>query len=360
MSATKIITTIGPSSLDDQILRFFKNHSVEYARLNFSHSNSSWHIEAAQKCRQAGLKLLVDLGGPKIRLGELYQDTKISTGSKIVLEHAKNTLSYPYNLETGEIVIPVAVDLSPDVALGSQVLIDDGKLSLIIDEIEGERVICTVTAGGVFKSRKGVNLPESSIKISFLTDRDKIMLEDTLAILKPDMIACSFIKSQKDIEEIKDFIGDLIAVQNIDSNYFPKICSKLEQHELFDGDNLEEVIKGSDLLMIARGDLALEVEPIHIVVPFLQEKIERACRKFNKPFVVATQILESMISCPAPSRAEISDLYRAVMIDKADFIMLSGESAMGNYPKECVQLMDDMITKGEGLSKEILGEYGKF
>jgi len=356
MSSTKIITTIGPSSLNSETLAFFKNHSVEYARLNFSHSASDWHIDAGKKCREAGLKLLMDLGGPKIRLGVLHEDTEIKKGMKIALELTKEGISYPFHLKTDEIVLPVAVDLAPALVAGREILVDDGKFRLVVDNIEDGRVFCTVAAGGVFKSRKGVNLPKSSLQVSFLTDRDKSMVIDTLAYLKPEVVACSFVKTKADIDEIKTFLKKVIAEQNIDPSYFPKICCKLEQHELFVDNNLENIVDACDLIMIARGDLALEVTPAHLILPFLQEKIERVCKKFNKPFVVATQVLESMIDCPVPTRAEVSDLYRAVILDKADYVMLSGESAMGSYPMQCVQLMDDMITKGEELSKEILGE----
>ena len=356
MSSTKIITTIGPSSLNSETLAFFKSHRVEYARLNFSHSASDWHIDAGNKCCDAGLKLLMDLGGPKIRLGILHEDTEIKKDTKVALELTKDGISYPFHLKTGEIVLPVAVDLTPALVTGREILIDDGKFRLIVDRIESDRVFCTVFAGGLFKSRKGVNLPKSSLKVSFLTDRDKSMIIDTLAFLKPDVVACSFVKTKDDIDEMKAFLKNVIAEQGIDSNYFPKICCKLEQHELFVDNNLENIVQACDLVMIARGDLALEVTPAHLILPFLQEKIERVCRKFNKPFVVATQVLESMIDCPVPTRAEVSDLYRAVILDKADYIMLSGESAMGHYPIQCVELMHDMITKGEGLSKEVLGE----
>lgn len=355
MSFTKIITTIGPSSLNTETLAFFKNHSVEYARLNFSHSSSDWHFDAGKKCREAGLKLLIDLGGPKIRLGVLHGDTEIKNGEKVALELSKEGISYPFHLKTKEIVLPVGVDIVPTMVEGCDILVDDGKLRLAVEKIKDGKVFCIVASGGVFKSRKGVNLPNSSLKITFLTDRDKSMIIDTLALLKPDMVACSFVKTTNDIDEMKAFLKKVIAEQNIDSSYFPKICCKLEQHELFVGNNLEDIVQACDLVMIARGDLALEVTPPHLILPFLQEKIERVCVKFNKPFVVATQILESMIECPVPTRAEVSDLYRAVILDKANYVMLSGESAMGQYPIQCVELMHDMITKGEDLSKEILG-----
>ena len=354
MSSTKIITTIGPSSLNSEILTFFKNHSVEYARLNFSHSTSDWHIDAGKKCRQVGLKLLIDLGGPKIRLGVLESDIEIKKRIKIAFELTKEGIKYPFYLEANEIVLPLAIDLALVLVAGQEILVDDGKLRLIVDKVEDGRIFCTVVVGGVFKSRKGVNLPKSSLKMSFLTDRDKNMITDTLAHLKPDMVACSFIKTKDDVDEIKTFLKKIITEQNIDPSYFPEICCKLEQRELFIADNLKDVVEACDLVMIARGDLALEVTPVHLVLPFLQEKIKQVCKRLNKPFVIATQILESMIDCPVPTRAEVSDLYRAVMLDKADYVMLSGESAIGHYPTQCVELMDDMIIKGEGLRKDIL------
>jgi pyruvate kinase len=163
-----------------------------------------------------------------------------------------------------------------------------------------------------------------------------------LPVLKPEVVAVSFVKTVKDLELLKSFIKKILSENKI-SDYFPKICPKLEMGEAVKDENLETIVDFSDLVMIARGDLALEAHPLHINVPFNQEKIKHVCRQQNKPFIVATQILESMIDSPVPTRSEVSDLYRAVILDEADFVMLSAESAAGKYGRKCVDLMKTMI-----------------
>jgi pyruvate kinase len=153
-------------------------------------------------------------------------------------------------------------------------------------------------------------------------------------------VATSFVKTIDDIHRLKKAIQDSLG--NI-KNYFPKIIAKIEMAEAIEPTNITDIINECYMIMIARGDLALETTPVHIRVPFIQADLVQRCQKHNKPFIVATQILESMITCPVPTRAEVSDLYRAVVLDKANYVMLSGEAAVGQYPKECVTLMHDLI-----------------
>jgi pyruvate kinase len=351
MPHTRIITTIGPTSLTPETLSFFAAHSVELARLNFSHGQSEWHVKAGQICRSHGLQLLIDLGGPKIRTGEMKQELEVATGQQIILEKENvESGDYPRQRD-GFWVIPTAVDLSKDIEAGRIILVDDGKISLKVDKIQNSEVFCTVTFGGPIKSRKGLNMPGGSLNVEFLTKRDREMLRATLPELKPEVVACSFVRSVEDILLIKNFIQQLIEENGL-HDYFPKICAKIEQYEAVQDGHLEKIVAASDLIMIARGDLALEVAPVHIQVPFYQEKIKRVCREQNKPFVVATQILESMINSPVPTRAEISDLYRAVITDTADYVMLSGESAVGSFARECVTLMHTMIMEQKQMSEQ--------
>lgn len=342
-SKTRIITTIGPSSSDSRTLQFFADHHVRYARLNFSHSTSQWHIEAGKLCRKHGLELLIDLGGPKIRLGEMDQDVPLQAGDPVIVEYADKNRTYPRR-ESDIMVLPISVNIAGVAEHGKTILIDDGKVALQVDSVEGTQVLAHVTYGGIVRQRKGVNIPNGSPDVDFLTHRDKEMLRDTLVILRPEVVACSFVKSVKDVQLIKKFIHTILAEHAI-SGYFPKICPKIEQFEAVQEGVLEDIVDESDIVMIARGDLALEVTPLHIQVPFYQERIKNVCKAKGKQFIVATQILESMIDSPVPTRAEMSDLYRAVVLDDADYIMLSGESAMGKYAIECVDLMSQMISQ---------------
>lgn len=350
-SHTRIVTTIGPASLNDQTLSYFAKHSVEIARLNFSHGQSQWHIDAGLQCRANGLKLLIDLGGPKIRMSELKDNALVETGQQIYLEYAKPERVYPTE-ENGLIVLPTAVDLVASADPGRDILVDDGKLHFQVEAVEGQLVRCKVLFGGMVRSRKGINLPGKSVDVPFLTERDRQMLLETLVPLKPEIVACSFVRSKDDIVQLKEFIQSILDEHQV-TDYFPDICAKIEQFEAVQEEALQGIIAESQLIMIARGDLALETTPVHVYVPFYQEKIKRMCRSQNKPFVVATQILESMIDSPVPTRAEISDLYRAVVIDRADYVMLSGESALGKFGPQCVDLMHTMIQEGEHLAETI-------
>jgi pyruvate kinase len=181
---------------------------------------------------------------------------------------------------------------------------------------------------------------DGKIDIDFLTDNDHRLLKELLPIIKPKYVATSFVKTINDIHRLKKAIQD--SLTNI-KNYFPQIIAKIEMAEAIEPTNITDLINECDMIMIARGDLALETTPVHIRVPFLQAELVEHCQNQKKPFIIATQILESMITCPVPTRAEISDLYRAVILDQANYIMLSGESAIGQYPKECVTIMHDLI-----------------
>lgn len=346
---TKTITTIGPASEDIGTLMYFAEHNVEIARLNFSHNTPDWHIQTGKKARQAGLKLLADVSGPKIRLGDLHTNVTVAKKNRVVFEKQSPEHEYPRWLESdGEklLVLPTLLDLSPYLKSQKIMLVDDGKVEFVVEKVVEDKIYAEVIFGGVVKSHKGINLPETDIKINFLTKRDEEFLSTVLPVLKPEIVAVSFVKTVKDLEMLKDFVTKVLAENQI-SDYFPKICTKLEMGEAVKDQNLEAIVDFSDLIMIARGDLALEAHPLHINVPFNQEKIKQICKQKNKQFIVATQVLESMIENPVPTRAEVSDLYRAVVLDKADFVMLSAESATGKYTRKCVDLMQTMSQKAE-------------
>jgi len=351
---SKIITTLGPSSQSLEVLKFFREHKVQIARLNFSHNVVEWHIKTGKLAREVGLELLVDLDGPKVLLGDIQRDVAITKGETVILEKQIPGKIYPIWEEIeGQnlLVLPCYFDLTKFLKPDKAVLFDDGKLELKSQKIQDERVFCTVIFGGNVKSHKGINLPGTDLNIDFLVERDKAMLKATVKEIKPEYIAPSFVKNMDDLMTLQKFLEDILGYKkpqkpNNDYNspdYFPKICTKLEMAEVMEDKNLLEVVEYSDMLMIARGDLALETFPLHITVPLLQDKIAKLCREKNKPFVVATQILESMVTSPVPTRAEISDLYRAIHLNRADFVMLSAESAAGNFAIKCVELMEKMI-----------------
>jgi pyruvate kinase len=344
---TKIITTIGPASQDIGTLMFFAEHGVEIARLNFSHNIPQWHIETGKKARQAGLKLMVDLAGPKVLVGDLDYELEVEQGTLIIFEKQNHNKKYPlWEKDNNQeiLVLPCYFNITEFVKVGDDILIDDGKVNLVIEKIENQRILSKVKFGGKIKSHKGINLPDTDLKIDFLVERDRDFLMAVLPKLKPEIIAPSFVKTSKDLNLLNSFIQKIKEENNM-LDYNPEICTKVEMGEVVEDKNLNEIIEKSQMIMIARGDLALEAKPLHIGVPFLQEKIKKLCQQKNTPFVIATQILESMFSSPVPTRAEVSDLYRAVVIDKADYIMLSAESAAGKYARKCVELMHEMISK---------------
>ena len=192
-------------------------------------------------------------------------------------------------------------------------------------------------------------ISDGKIQIDFLTENDLQLIENLLPKIKPKYVASSFVKTVNDIRRLKSMIQKILFNEN---DYFPKIVAKIEMAEAIEPLNIHRLIKESDMIMIARGDLALETTPVHIRVPFIQADLANYCRKEKKSFIVATQILESMISSPVPTRAEVSDLYRAIVIDRTNYVMLSGEAAVGQYPKECVTLMHDFILFQQSNQKE--------
>ncbi|CAF3620005.1 unnamed protein product [Adineta steineri] len=333
--STKIITTLGPASGNPEVLKYFKEHSVEIARLNGSHGIIEEHLHIAKLATNAGLDLMLDLPGPKIRLGEIHDKSlAVKTGEKVIIEkeqeHKEN------NLKT----LPCQFPIEKYTKINDIVYIDDGKLQFRVIKIEKNRIQAEALNSGPVKSHKGVNLPYGTIDIDFLTENDHRLIEKLLPIIKPKYVATSFVKTIDDIYRLKTAIQN--SLHNI-KDYYPKIIAKIEMAEAIEPVNITSIINECDMIMIARGDLALETTPVHIRVPFIQNDLVQRCQIQNKPFIIATQILESMITCPVPTRAEVSDLYRAVVLDKANYIMLSGEAAVGQYPKECVTIMHDLI-----------------
>ncbi|CAF2515600.1 unnamed protein product [Rotaria sp. Silwood2] len=340
--STKIITTLGPASSNPEVLQYFKEHSVEIARLNGSHGIIEEHIRMAKLAIHAGLDLILDLPGPKIRLGEINDKSLVvKAGEKVIIEKEKKTKEHnTIEKENNIKILPCQFPIEKSTKVNDIVYIDDGKLQFRVLKVETNRIQAEALNSGPVKSHKGVNLPYGKIDIDFLTENDLRLIEKLLPIIKPKYVATSFVKTINDIQRLKKALHD--SLSNI-KDYHPKIIVKIEMAEAIEPINITNLINECDMIMIARGDLALETTPVHIRVPFIQADLVQRCQKQNKPFIIATQILESMITCPVPTRAEVSDLYRAVVLDKANYIMLSSEAAVGQYPKECVTMMHDLI-----------------
>lgn len=340
---TKIITTIGPASENQRTLHYFGQHSVAIARLNGSHNTHDWHVQAAKKARNAGLEVMLDLPGPKMRLGKFEGQLELKAGERIIFESELKSKSYPYK-EHGDWVVPVYKNINVIIDTNETVLVNDGLIILKTLKNTDKRSILEIKNDGVISSNKSINLPESEFEIDFLTDKDNVLIDTLIPDIKPDYVSISFVKTRQDVVEITNLIKESLETHGV-TDYFPKLVAKIETQMAVTSKNLAEIVEAVDMVMIARGDLALETHPNHLLVPFLQEKIINTCNLFDKPFIIATQMLESMTSNPTPTRAEMSDLYRAVVSNNANYVMLSGESASGKYPRQTVKMMSDFITK---------------
>jgi len=342
---TKIIATIGPSSSDYQVLREMVITGVDVVRLNFSHGSHKDHKKVISNVRKISdelgvpITILQDLQGPKIRVGKLDKE-------QIVLKDG-NTLSVTSkNIIGNQNSICIDNNVIGDINIGEKILIDDGKIELKVVSKEDKQLEAIVVRGGILLERKGVNLPESDIKLSSVTEKD---IKDLNFGLKNDVdwIALSFVRSAKDILELKNLIKD--------SGYKTKVIAKIEKPQAIK--NIDDIIIESDGLMVARGDLGVEV-PME-TVPIIQKKIVDKCNLACKPVIIATQMLESMITSKTPTRAESNDVANAVL-DGTDAVMLSAESATGKYPLLAVESMSRIINSVEKTSNMIYYKFEKF
>ena len=329
---TKIICTIGPSSSSKEVLLQLINSGMDIARLNFSHGSYETHLKTIENIRAASKELdipvaiLQDLQGPKIRVGSLYHDV-------ITLQkHQSVTLKYGQTQTDDEIPIDYE-HLYNDVKKDSRVLMDDGKIELKITKIHKDKVIYKVIHDGLLKSRKSVNFPDCKLSIPSLTQKD---LADVNFGLKHniDYLALSFVQSHKDIIELRKILES--HAKNI------PIISKIEMNAAIK--NINKICKESDGIMIARGDMGVECGFSKIA--FYQKLIINKCKKFHKPVIVATQMLESMIFNSKPTSSEICDVANAAF-DSVDATMLSAESASGNYPVKATSQMRNTLLSSE-------------
>ena len=334
MKKTKIVCTMGPNTDNREIMKELALNGMDVARFNFSHGDHAEHrhrLEILESVREElGIPIasLLDTKGPEIRTG------KLKDGKKVTLKEGDL-----YTLTTEEIVGDETrgyinyAGLAEDVKPGDRILIDDGLIELHVREVNGTDIVCRIENGGELGEKKGVNVPGVRVKLPALTDKDK---EDIVFGIKQgfDFIAASFVRTADCIREIKSMLdseGSAI-----------KVIAKIENAEGID--NLDEIIAASDGIMVARGDMGVEIPAEK--VPHIQKMIIRKCNLACKVVITATQMLDSMIRNPRPTRAEVSDVANAVY-EGTDAVMLSGETAMGSYPIEAVRMMSQIAEESE-------------
>ncbi|MBI5078135.1 MAG: pyruvate kinase [Candidatus Yonathbacteria bacterium] len=333
MKKTKIVATIGPASESEEILTSLIKAGMNVCRLNFSHGNHEEHLVRLKNIRAVALKLgtptaiLQDLSGPKIRIGDFYQERVMLRKGAIFTLTTKACVGD----ETKAFVNYAA--LPKEIKKGDSILLDDGKKHLEVISVSGAEIKCRIIVGGETKGRRGVNLPGVSLKISCLTAKDK---KDVIFGIenKVDYVALSFVRRASDIRELRAILTKAKSTA--------KIIAKIETEEAIQ--NIDAIIAETDGVMVARGDLAVEVPAQE--VPILQKMIIGKCNVAGKPVIVATQMMESMIKSPVPTRAEVSDVANSIL-DGADAVMLSEESALGEYPILAVAMMAKVALTSE-------------
>jgi pyruvate kinase len=341
----KIVATLGPALDDPDRLRAALAAGIDVVRLNFSHGTAEEHRRRLDLVRDIADDLdrnvgsLGDLQGPKIRLGALPDDgVTLTDGGEALLVSGVETVP-EYEVD-GVPVLPVVYEqLAKDVEPGALVLMDDGLLRLVVSSVEGDRVHARVVAGGQATSRKGVNLPGVEVSAKSLTDKDREDVQ-TMVELGVDWVALSFVRRPEDVTEVRDLIRANGGAQ--------PIVAKLERPEAVA--NLEPIIAATDAVMVARGDLGVEIGPER--VPAIQKQMIDLCNRASIPVITATEMLDSMIRNPRPTRAEASDVANAVF-DGSDAVMLSGETAAGRFPVEAVRTMARIIEVAENASERI-------
>ncbi len=339
MRRAKIVATLGPALDDREKLRAALEAGVDVVRLNFSHGTHDEHARRLEAVREIAVRIgrnvgsLADLQGPKIRLGELPDEgVDLPTGSEVFLQPGKEELeSYESD---GHASLPVVYDaLGDDVSPGALVLVDDGSIRLVVSRIEAGGAWARVVAGGLAKSKKGVNLPGVRVSAGSLTEKDHVDVGAAVD-MGTDWVALSFVRAASDPQEARERIAAL-------GGEAP-VISKLERPEAIE--ELGPIVGASDAVMVARGDLGVEIGPER--VPAIQKEIIAESNAAAKPVITATEMLESMIHSPRATRAEASDVANAVF-DGTDAVMLSGETAAGSYPVEAVRTMARIIEVAE-------------
>lgn len=326
MARTKIVATIGPASNNPETIRQMLHAGMDVARVNFSHGDHDTHRQSIAMLRRVAaeegrvLAILGDLQGPKLRLGVVGRGgIHLNVGDEVMLT--------PYPGQPAMVHLPHP-ELISILRPGARIVIGDGEVEMRVAEKQGETILATVSVAGLLESRKGVNVPGTDLPISSVTEKDRADLR-LICELELDYVAMSFVRSAADIEELRELIGGYGTV-------IP-IIAKIEKSEAIE--DLLSIREASDGMMVARGDLGIEVPPQE--VPLLQKRIIRVCNEAGKPVITATQMLQSMVEHPRPTRAEASDVANAIL-DGTDAVMLSGESAAGQFPVEAVLMMNQI------------------
>ncbi|MBI1368586.1 MAG: pyruvate kinase [Planctomycetes bacterium] len=338
--ATKIIATLGPASREQAMIKRLIDHGVDVVRLNFSHGSFDDHANVLAAARAASLQagrpiaVLGDLCGPKIRLSDIA-DRPIETGEVLRIGRgpAENAVHINYDRFLDEVQV------------GHRVLIDDGALRFIVVEKAADVITCSCTHGGILKSRKGVNLPDTKLSLDSLTEHDRNCVKWAIEH-QVDYLALSFVRSAADMNLLRQL------VEPHDPNIH--LVAKIEKPEAMK--EIDSIIEASDAIMIARGDLGVEMDLAQ--VPIIQKDLIQRCRKVGKTVIVATQMLQSMVESPTPTRAEASDVANAIF-DGTDAIMLSGETAAGKHPDLAAAAMDHIAAEIEAYLRKqaVQGEH---
>ena len=346
MRKTKIICTMGPAVDNEEMLRALMLTGMDAARFNFSHGTHESHLATLNKVRRirdelgAAVATILDTKGPEIRI------KTFENGPVTLREGDKFTLTTRDVPGDAGIVSVTYADLHKELESGCRVLIDDGLIELTVDEIQGQDIACTVRSGGTLSNNKSINIPGVSIHLPSLTEKDRDDLRFA-AEQDFDFVAASFVRKASDVEDIRACLREC-------GGEHIRIISKIENREGVD--NLEEIIAASDGLMVARGDLGVEIPAYE--VPILQKRMIKETSMAGKPVITATQMLDSMIRNPRPTRADVSDVANAVF-DGTSCVMLSGETASGKHPVEAVQTMVDTINAAEQAT-DYWGRFRRF
>ena len=329
MRSAKIVCTIGPASSSLDSIRELAKAGMDIARMNFSHGNHDSHREVYQHLRQVSqdlgkpIAILADLAGPKIRIGDIEAgEVQIMAGNRITITSHKV-------LGSAERVSTTFPDLHKEVHPGMSIYADDGMFEFIVESVDEGEIACRIVSGGLLKSRKGLNFPHADLSLPALTEKDKADLAFAVE-LGVDYLALSFVRSAQDVIQTKQLSGGI------------PVIAKIEKPGALD--RLSEIADAADGLMVARGDLGIEIGFER--VPLIQKRLIRAANRRAKPVITATQMLESMIHNPRPTRAEVSDVANAVL-DGTDAVMLSAETASGRYPIDAVRTMVRIIEQVE-------------
>jgi len=331
---TKIVCTIGPASRDRETLRALIRAGMDVARVNFSHGTRRMHVEAIRLVREvataegAVIAVMADLQGPKLRIGRLAAPIEIVPGNWVSL----TTLA----CDGTDHVIPLPhPELIAEAHVGGRLLLDDGSIEVEVREVRPEVLIGRVVVGGVLSSQQGIAAPSEASRIAALTEKDRkdarIAVEQGV-----DFVALSFVRSAEDLQELRALLDVCPGGGDVG------IVAKIERREALD--NLPGILRASDAVMVARGDLGVETSPQR--VPVLQKEIIRRCNRLGVPVITATQMLQSMVGSPRPTRAEASDVANAIL-DGSDAVMLSAETAVGRYPVEAVAMIREISAIAE-------------